>query len=524
MLLLDRILVQPRQRGLTWNVVTGIAIALAGSLPLDAQQPARGVWEAVNYRGDLQFTDVFFVTPEEGWVAGYAGPSRGGVILHTSDAGATWQIQFGDPESSDREIVRLFFLDATHGWATRPGGARHTLLRTTDGETWEEAGTLPGTDDFVFVTPEVGFSTSHDEIQRTTDGGRHWTTVARCQVTVEVNGLTHQDSCTPWAIHFPTPQVGYAVGKGSSSYIALLRTRDGGATWSVSAVPAEDGAERVIFTSERTGFVRVGNGKLYRTDDGGESWRPLLASAPRRLIFADPDVGWSIGYRTMAFTTNGGRSWSTREIGFPAMVNAFSLPRRDRGYAVGDHGMIYRYSLVQQAASAAAAIPAPAMPTVDTGVVDSVSALRSLVRQLNAAVDSTADATAPAGSPAGGSATDSASTADTSASPATLGGAPASSKASRFVTRCCAHALPKLRLALVALSTLLPQVAERFRNVNLVQVGWRLAAELPARVRAVGAAYRDFSRSADRASAKAAISQLAAAVDSLAQTTRSTVH
>ena len=526
MLLIDRRLRRPARPRRKWNgVVSIVAVAVAGAQALPAQQPARGVWEPVNYRGDLQFTDVFFVTPEEGWVAGHAGPSRGGVILHTSDAGATWTIQFGDPESSDREIPRLFFLDATHGWATRPGGARHTLLRTTDGATWEEAGTLPGTDDFVFVTPDVGFSTSHDEIQRTMDGGRHWATVARCQVAVEVNGLTHQDSCAPWAIHFATPQVGYAVGKGSSSYFALLRTRDGGATWSVSAVPAEDGAERVIFTSERTGFVRVGNGKLYRTDDGGDSWRPLPASVPGRLLFSDPDVGWSMGYRAMAFSTNGGRSWSTREIGFPAMVNAFSLPRRDRGYAVGDHGMIYRYSVSPQATVvSAAALPAPAMPAFDTGVLDSVTTVGSLVRQLTEAVDATADATAPAGSAAGASAADSASTADTSGASAMLSGAATSSKASRFVMRCCARALPKLRLALVALSTLVPQFADRFRNVNLVQVGWRLAVELPARVRAVGAAYQDFSRSPDKASARAAIAQLAAVVDSLAQTTRSTVR
>jgi photosystem II stability/assembly factor-like uncharacterized protein len=487
---------------------------------LVAQQATKGVWEPVNYKGDLQFTDVFFVTPEEGWVSGYAGPSQGGVILHTKDAGLTWAIQFGDPESSDREILRLFFLDATHGWATRPGGARHTLLRTTDGESWEEAGTLPGTDDFVFIDPNVGFSTSHDEIQRTTDGGRHWTTVAKCQVTVEVDGLTHQDSCSPWAIHFPTPQIGYAVGKGSSSYIALLRTRDGGATWTASAVPAEDGAERVFFTSEQTGFVRVGNGKLYRTDDGGDSWRALPASAPRKILFADPEVGWSMRYRSMMFTANGGRSWSTREIGFPTMVNAFSLPRRDRGYAVGDHGMIYRYSLVSAGAAAAGSLPAPAMPAFDSTVLDSMSAIGAVVRQLSQAVDAVPD-TSPASSRASASAPAS-SPDDSSGATVTPSGTP--NGASAFVTRCCARSLPKLRLALVAVSSLVPQFVERFRNVNLIQVGWRMLSELPGRVRAVSAAYRDFSHAQDKQTAKTAVAQLSAAVDSLTTAARSTLQ
>jgi photosystem II stability/assembly factor-like uncharacterized protein len=44
--------------------------------------------------------------------------------------------------------------------------------------------------------------------------------------------------------------------------------------------------------------------------------------------------------------TDGGRHWTAREVRFPAPVIAFSLPARDRGYVVGDQGMIYRYRIV----------------------------------------------------------------------------------------------------------------------------------------------------------------------------------
>jgi len=337
---------------------------------------------------------------------------------------------------------------------------------------------------------------------------------------VEVNGLTRADKCSPQAIHFPTPQVGYAVGRGSSHYIALMRTRDGGATWTVTAVPADDRAEHVIFTSEQTGFVRVGNGKLYRTDDGGDSWHALPASAPREVIFADPEVGWSMRYRSMLFTANGGRSWSTRAIEFPTTVNAFSLPRRDRGYAVGDHGMIYRYRLVSQsAATPAGALAGPTMPAFDAGVLDTVNALGDAVRQLTQAVDS-----APA-VPGGNSASTARSTsADSTVGTASLSGEPVSSDASVFVRRCCARSLPRFRVGLAALSTLLPQFLERFRNVNVMAVGLRMLSELPPRLRAVTVAYRDFSHSQDKSSAKTAVAQLAAAVDSLTQVTRSTVQ
>jgi hypothetical protein len=34
------------------------------------------------------------------------------------------------------------------------------------------------------------------------------------------------------------------------------------------------------------------------------------------------------------------------EVRLPAGINASSLPARDRGYVVGDHGMVYRYRIV----------------------------------------------------------------------------------------------------------------------------------------------------------------------------------
>ena len=57
--------------------------------------------------------------------------------------------------------------------------------------------------------------------------------------------------------------------------------------------------------------------------------------------FADSDAGWAIFYNKMAYTSNGGKSWVSREINFPEMVNDSSFPVRDRGYVVGNarHGL-----------------------------------------------------------------------------------------------------------------------------------------------------------------------------------------
>jgi hypothetical protein len=65
--------------------------------------------------------------------------------------------------------------------------------------------------------------------------------------------------------------------------------------------------------------------------------------------------------RKMTYTANGGKSWLARDIAFPAMVAASSLPASDRGYAVGEHGMVYRYRVVPVDYTSKGMIAAPAL-------------------------------------------------------------------------------------------------------------------------------------------------------------------
>jgi hypothetical protein len=63
----------------------------------------------------------------------------------------------------------------------------------------------------------------------------------------------------------------------------------------------------------------------------------------------------------MVYTGNGGKSWLSREIAFPAMVEDANLSARDSGYAVGPHGMVYRYRIVPMDYTAKGMIAAPSL-------------------------------------------------------------------------------------------------------------------------------------------------------------------
>jgi photosystem II stability/assembly factor-like uncharacterized protein len=464
---------------------------------LSAQQGTKGIWEPVNYKGDIQFFDVAFVTPDVGWAAGGSTGTSGGVILFTNDGGQSWSVQFGDPESSDGPITSLFFLDGEHGWATR--GVQ--LLRTTDGQTWEQAGTIaPYRGEWRFVSPQVGFVVEGPAILRTTDGGQRWSTVATCATQVEINGLTQKVGCHLKAIDFPTRDVGYAVGEGPGDYVFMMKTEDGGETWTTSAPPAPGAgsANEVSFTDERTGFLRVYGGDVFHTDDGGVSWRPSGTKLGPQIKFADPEVGWSMAYRYLGYTTNGGRTWTSREIAFPAFVSAFSLPRRDRGYAVGPHGMIYRYRTIPASEPVPPkAIISPAMPAfaseLDDEVADAGKELDQLKEELSEAAQQ--------------------ASADTSAKPV-------ADDSTAFVEACCAKSVNELQATVDALTPLVPRFFAKYRNVNLIIAGLQFLGLLPDHLAAVKVALHNLRGAKGAVAASAALAEVAAAIDSLRRTTR----
>ena len=70
-----------------------------------------------------------------------------------------------------------------------------------------------------------------------------------------------------------------------------------------------------------------------------------------------------MAYQTMSYTVDGGQHWVSREIAFPASVEAFRIVRPDSGYAVGAHGMVYRYRVVPIEYTSKGMLAAPAMLT-----------------------------------------------------------------------------------------------------------------------------------------------------------------
>lgn len=501
----------------------------------------KGIWESVSYNQDLELASVYFVTPRVGWVSG-----QGGTILKTVDAGAHWTPQLGgDPSSAAAPVRDLRFVDQRHGFAVQyNGGSDPALLRTVDGQSWRASGTVPQhRGDYLFTTPTVGFTSTHSEIRRTRDAGRSWQKVMDCATNLNVNGLSRNVACEIESFSFPTPQIGYAAGQGLGGIkgVFIARTGDGGNTWAIWHVLEEDAVRQgyIKFTDPNTGFLCTYGGKFFSTTDGGRTWDGVAGvdcSANHTANFADPETGWTLQTRRWNYTTDGGRTWGSREMSFPAGVNGYSLPRRDRGYVAGEHGMVYRYSVVPMNYTAPNSIDAPVVGAFTSPLDDQVEEFVSEVETFSAenGGPSGGGNEGAGGSASGGSASSSSggdtnsssggsaaggSSSDASASGAAFdagsGSSGASGKAKRGSNR-----LGQLQALLDVIGSTMPDFLGRYRNLNLLFEGARTTAGLPSWLQTVKGGLAAFRSSTDKSSAAAALAQLVSAADSLKNQTR----
>jgi photosystem II stability/assembly factor-like uncharacterized protein len=322
--------------GITFSAQTRRATGRPPAPASARHAPFKAIFEPVNYPQDVDISDVFFVDAEVGWACGHrlTGAGDGGFIIATRDGGRTWSVQFGDPRSPTRAFTQLFFVDATHGWATQVDG---TLLRTTDGMRWTTAGAVNSASPIVFVSQEKGFFLDRGRgIHTTLDGGRTW----------RLGNL-----CEPEAIAFaPDNATGYAVTRMPDyNAAAIIKTTDGGEKWTLISVLRDLNVSDVslVFSDPSTGYLRAG-AALKMTSDGGRTWRAASAMVPYDVskIAAAGSVGWMVGSHEFRCTLDGGKRWTARYVEFPAHVVTFTVLSPDTGYVAGSHGMIYRYRIV----------------------------------------------------------------------------------------------------------------------------------------------------------------------------------
>jgi photosystem II stability/assembly factor-like uncharacterized protein len=176
-------------------------------------------------------------------------------------------------------------------------------------------------------------------IERSTDGGTHWSEVTPAGLGEQVGdhwigGFFALDADHAWVVYG-----GLAYGAAQ----AIASTSDRGRHWTlVGTRPGSNGCGLQFVSADDGSCAAVGAAvgsegvTLYRTDDGGRHWRVLSRSGPKSsppgslpfgcdkdVDFTSPSVGWAAfrcaaGGAPLYETTDGGTIWIRRIAAGPA--------------------------------------------------------------------------------------------------------------------------------------------------------------------------------------------------------------
>ncbi|MGD8396834.1 MAG: YCF48-related protein [Candidatus Eiseniibacteriota bacterium] len=140
------------------------------------------------------------------------------------------------------------------------------------------------------------------------------------------------------AVHFPGPLDGWVVGDAGT----LLRTVDGGQSWSPVALTGQD-LEDVSFLDASTGLIVGDNGLVFRTVNGGDTWTQVPSGTGINLeavTFGSGGMAYIGGRDGLILrSTDAGASWATAETGVDRYRNAAAMGPL-RAWLVGDGGAL----------------------------------------------------------------------------------------------------------------------------------------------------------------------------------------
>lgn len=205
------------------------------------------------------------------------------------------------------------------------------LSSTLQAQTWRRIGGWGNEFTGVsWVNEEVGFISGNEIILKSIDGGLSWTEQAP-PVKTKMN-----------AVDFFDENLGIMVGENGR----VFRTTNGGTAWTLIELGAGIMFNKVKFLNQSRVYAVGEKGEVYRSTNSGQSWAKQQVGSNadlKDLYFVNADTGYvSTSAGTILRTFNGGNNWNTQNTGITTALNGAHFSNGKVGYTVGDGGIILK--------------------------------------------------------------------------------------------------------------------------------------------------------------------------------------
>ena len=282
---------------------------------------------SANLPGDtliVSLSDVSFINDNEGWFSTFHPFPGIGRILHTTDGGATFDVQ-----TTQLYTNAIYMLNANEGYS---GGWSGFVYRTTDGGlNWAFHGTIGAT------LSDISFPPSGGTAYACGDNGAI-SSITSSAVTPMNSGVPDDLS----SISFPVNSTEGWVCGGS-----IIRHYTGGA-WVGDQFKPSGGYNAIYMVDTLNGWAVGDNGIIIHTTDG-HIWTAQTNPSSNSLFdvfFLNTQEGWAVGVNgTILHTTNGGTNWLVEGAGLTGnFLTGVHFTSSTNGYVSGNDKTLLKYT------------------------------------------------------------------------------------------------------------------------------------------------------------------------------------
>lgn len=247
---------------------------------------------------------------------------------------AQWKKVYSDPLSSNHLIAGHFYSEA-EGYVLFQQGL---ALVSDSGKLVTKFTKYNGLDslqnlffkgEFVYASEKntvvvAGRIFNYPMIIRSTNAGNSWSVVYQ-DLTPPGNKAT----LGIFDLFFVNSNLGFITQKDG-----ILKTTNGGLTWSKCYNKIDEYFGALYFTSATTGWA-AGDDHTLKTTDGGNNWTEINKREPAQLFFLNDSLGFGSDYQYVEKTTNGGATWQPISSPTYESGGAIYFENEMTGYAAG---------------------------------------------------------------------------------------------------------------------------------------------------------------------------------------------